>query len=362
MAGQAGLFDLQDRYAELSKSGDPLERLLSVVDFEVFRPTLDAALGRKDRSRGGRPPLDAVMMFKILVLQALYGLSDEQAEYQVRDRLSFMRFLGLGLGDRVPDRTTIWLFREALVTAGAMEGLFARFDAELKERGYFALGGQIVDASIVEAPRQRLTWEEKQQIRDGEDPPWPPAKARQKDTQARWTVKRGRVKAKPGPALDGSEARMVEGLLIPAFGYKSHINIDRRFRLIRRFAVTDAARHDGAQLPGLLNPDAFDNRVWADSAYRSKANEAAIAAAGRRSMVHFRKPKGRPMPEPHQRANRARSMVRSAVEHVFADQKQRMALFIRTIGLARATVKIGIANLAYNFRRLIWLEGQTAPV
>ncbi|QCO00317.1 transposase (plasmid) [Azospirillum argentinense] len=362
MAGQTGLFNLQDRYAELSKSGDPLERLSSVMDFEVFRPTLDAALGRKDRSKGGRPPLDAVMMFKILVLQALYGLSDEQAEYQVRDRLSFMRFLGLGLGDRVPDRTTIWLFREALVTAGAMEGLFARFDADLKERGYFALGGQIIDASIVEAPRQRLTREEKRQIRDGEDPPWPPAKARQKDTQARWTVKRGRVKAKPGPTLDGSEARMVEGLLIPAFGYKSHITIDRRFRLIQRFIVTDAARHDGAQLPGLLNPDAFDSRVWADSAYRSKANEAAITAAGRRSMVHFRKPKGRPMPEPHQRANRARSAVRSAVEHVFADQKARMGLFIRTIGLGRATVKIGLANLAYNFRRLIWLEGRTAPV
>lgn len=158
----------------LERGSRPLERLLSVVDFEVFRPTLDA-----------------VMMFKILVLQALYGLSDEQAEYQVRDRLSFMRFLGLGLGDRVPDRTTIWLFREALATAGAMEGLFARFDADLKERGYFALGGQIVDASIVEAPKQRLIREEK----------------------------RGRVKAKPGPTLDGSEARMVEGVLIPAFGY-----------------------------------------------------------------------------------------------------------------------------------------------
>ncbi|ALG73537.1 hypothetical protein VY88_22140 [Azospirillum thiophilum] len=132
--------------------------------------------------------------------------------------------------------------------------------------------------------------------------------------------------------------------------------------LIRRFAVTDAARHDGAQLPALLNPDAFDSRVWADSAYRSKATEEAIAAASRRSMVHFRKQKGRPMPGPHQRANRARSAVRSAVEHVFAEQKQRMALFIRTIGLGRATVKIGIANLAYNFRRLIWLEGRTAPV
>jgi transposase, IS5 family len=156
--------------------------------------------------------------------------------------------------------------------------------------------------------------------------------------------------------------RMAEGLLIPAFGYKSHINIDRRLRLIRRFIVTNAERHDGAQLPGLLNPDAFDSRVWADSAYRSKANEAAIAAAGRRSMGHFRKPKGRSMPEPHQRANRARSTVRSAIEHVFAEQKERMPLFIRTIGLGHATVKIGIANLAYNFRRLIWLEGRTAPV
>lgn len=171
----------------------------------------------------------------------------------------------------------------------------------------------IQSAQLRVAPRQRLAKEEKRNICDGEDPPWPPAKARQKDTQARWTVKRGRVKAKPGPTLDGSEARMVEGLVIPAFGYKSHISIDRRFRLIRRFAVTNTARHDGAQLPRLLNPDAFDSRVWA---YRSKANEAAIAAVGRRSMVHFRKPKGRSMPGPHQRANRARSAVRSAIEHV----------------------------------------------
>jgi IS5 family transposase len=363
MDRQAGLFDLQDRYRELSQTGDPQERLSAVMSFEVFRPALAAALGRKTRTKGGRPPMDAVVMFKILVLQALYGLSDEQAEYQVRDRLSFMRFLGLSLADRVPDRTTIWLYRETLVKAGAIEGLFARFDAELNARGYFALGGQIIDASIVEAPRQRLSAEEKRQIRDGEDPPWPPAKARQKDTQVRWTVKRGRVKAKLAPSLDGAgvSERTVEGLLIPAFGYKSHVNVDRRHRLIRRFAVTDAARHDGAQLTGLLNPDAFDSRVWADSAYRSAANEAAIAAAGRRSMVHFRKPKGRPMSGPHRRANRARSAVRSAIEHVFAEQKARMGLFVRTIGLARATVKIGLANIAYNLRRLAWLEGRSAP-
>jgi hypothetical protein len=139
---EAGLFDLQDRYRDLSRTGDPLERLSAVMSFEVFRPALAAALGRKARTKGGRPPMDAVVMFKILVLQALYGLSDEQAEYQVRDRLSFMRFLGLSLADRVPDRTTIWLYRETLVKAGAMEGLFARFDAELNARGYFALGGR----------------------------------------------------------------------------------------------------------------------------------------------------------------------------------------------------------------------------
>jgi IS5 family transposase len=367
MGAQGGLFDTEERLRQLSAAGDPLERLAAVVDFEIFRPDLDKALRRSSRERGGRPPMDAVMMLKVLVLQALYGLSDEAAEYQVRDRLSFMRFLGLGLGDRVPDRTTIWTFREQLTRTGAIEALFARFDAALKDRGYFALGGQIIDASIIEAPKQRLSTQEKQQIKDGEDPPWPPAKARQKDTEARWTVKRGRVKKKPSPDLGSSRGpagdtkRSAGPLMIPAFGYKNHINIDRRYGLIRRWTVTDAAAHDGHRLPDLLNKDAFDCRVWADTAYRSQANERAIAKAGRRSMVHFKKPRGRPMPERHKRANRSRSKVRAHVEHPFATQKRRMGLFVRTIGRARATAKIGMANLAYNLRRLIWLEGQAAP-
>jgi len=355
MGGSPGLFDLDERYAALSAFGDPLERLAAVVDFEIFRRLLNQALGRSDGSRGGRPPIDPVLLFKILVLQALYGLSDEQAEFQIRDRLSFMRFLGLGLADRVPDYSTIWRFREALVTAGVMEELFAQFDRALTERGYFALGGQLIDASIVEAPRQRLTVEEKQRVRAGERPDWPAAKARHKDIDARWTVKRGRVKKKPGPVLENRE-QLSEGLLIPAFGYKSHINADRRHRLIRRFQVTHAAANDGARLPDLLNWNAFGSRVWADTAYRSKANEAVLDAAGYRSMIHFKKPKDRPMSGPHRCANRARSAVRSAIEHVFAEQKQRMKLFVRTVGLARATVKIGMANMAYNMKRLVWLE------
>jgi len=135
MAAQRGFFDLDERYAQLSQAGDPLERLSRVVDFEVFRVELDAALRRSDGAKGGRPPMDCVLMFKVLVLQALYGLSDAQAEFQVMDRRTFGRFLGLDDGDKVPDETTIWRFREALVEAGAVEKLFARFDAHLKGAG-----------------------------------------------------------------------------------------------------------------------------------------------------------------------------------------------------------------------------------
>ena len=162
--GQAGLFDLDERYAALSKRGDPLERLAAVVDFEMFRADLEAALDRSDRSRGGRPPMDAVMMFQVLV-QALYGMADEQTEFQIRDRLSFMRFLRLDLHGRVPDARTIWLFGELLARAKAIDALFARFEAHLRASGYLAMGGQMIEASIVEAPRQRNTDAEKEELK-----------------------------------------------------------------------------------------------------------------------------------------------------------------------------------------------------
>jgi transposase len=163
MTGQPGFFDAEERLRWLSACGDPLERLRAVVDFEAFRGELEAALPRADRSRGGRPPYDTVLMFRVLVLQALYTLSDEQTEYQLRDRLSFMRFAGLALHDAVPDAKTIWLYREQLTRAGALGRLFARFDAVLAERGFLAMGGQIVDATVVEARRPRLTKETKEE-------------------------------------------------------------------------------------------------------------------------------------------------------------------------------------------------------
>ena len=199
MSGQAGFFDVSDRYAALSAAGDPLERLSAVIDFEVFRGPLIAALRRGLRSKGGRPPFDPVLMFKILVLQALWSLSDDAVEFQIKDRLSFQRFLGLGLAGTVPDATTVWLFRERLVKARAIDRLFARFDAALKERGYLAMGGQILDATIIPAPRQRNTGEEKAAIKEGRIPDgWKPARARQKDRDARWTVKYSKAKVKEG--------------------------------------------------------------------------------------------------------------------------------------------------------------------
>ena len=167
MAGQPGFFDLDERLRQLSSGGDPLQRLSRVVDFELFRKPLAKALKRSDRAKGGRPPYDAVLMFKVLVLQALYNLSDDRCEYQIRDRLSFMRFLGLSLEDAVPDAKTIWLFREHLTQGGAVENLFARFDKHLAKSGYLAMGGQIVDATIVAAPKQRNTDGEKADIKAG---------------------------------------------------------------------------------------------------------------------------------------------------------------------------------------------------
>ena len=172
MRGQGGFFDVEDRRKELSAKGDDLERLNAIVDFEVFRPDLARAVPRSDGSKGGRPAFDHVLMFKVLILQAAHGLSDERAEYLIKDRLSFMRFLGLGLADTVPDANTIWTFREALTRARiegkpAIEVLFKAYEVALTKAGFLAMGGQIIDASIVAAPKQRNTDEEKREIKAG---------------------------------------------------------------------------------------------------------------------------------------------------------------------------------------------------
>jgi IS5 family transposase len=358
MSGQPGFFDVDERLQRLSDLGDQLEVYGRTVDFELFRPELDAALVYSDGAKGGRPAYDAVMMFKVLVIQAQNNLSDERAEFLVNDRLSFMRFLGLSLGDRVPDATTIWLFRERLVKAGAIRRLFDRFEQAVRDAGYIPMSGQIVDASLVAAPKQRNTEAEKADIKAGRVPEaWQeqPAKLRQKDRDARWTVKFTKAR----PKSDGT--KQVD-IAIPAFGYQNHIGIDRRHGLVRRWTVTDAARFEGAIIrDGLLDKTNTASSVWADSAYRSKVNETFLAANGLTSQIHRKKPQGKPMPQRTSRANARKSAVRARVEHVFAEQKARMSLFIRTVGLARAELKIGMANLVCNIRRTAWLDRRSVP-
>ena len=132
--------------------GDQLGAYSAAVDFELFRPELEAVLAYSDNARGVRPPYDLVLMFKILVIQAQHGLSDDRAEFLINDRLSFMRVLGLGLGDRVPDAKMIWKFRERLSRAGAVDRLIRRFDDAVRAAGYIAMLGQFVDSCLVAAP------------------------------------------------------------------------------------------------------------------------------------------------------------------------------------------------------------------
>lgn len=358
MTGLPGFFDFDDRLRRLSDLGDQLEAFDKAVDFEMFRSDLSVALGYASGLQGGRPPFDPVLMFKILVIQAANNLSDERAEFLINDRLSFMRFLGLTLSDRVPDARTIWLFRERLTRAEVIKPLFDRFDAALRASGYIAMSGQIIDATLVSAPKQRMTDEERKTVKEGRVPEeWKkrPAKLRHKDRDARWTVKFKKAKEK----ADGTKPLV--DIAIPTYGYQNHVSIDAGFGFIRKWQATDAALYEGAVLrDGLLDKANTSRKVWADTAYRSKANEAFMEDNGFVSHVHRKKPKGKPMGEATRRANNLKSKVRSHVEHVFAEQKTRMGLFIRTIGIARATTKIGLANLVYNIKRMICLQRRAA--
>lgn len=343
--GQFGFFDADRRLAAITSKGDPLEMIARVVPFESFRAEIEAAVltpVSEKKSPAGRKPIDVMVMFRMLVLQSLYNLSDEQVEYQVRDRLSFTRFLRLGIEDRIPDGTTLWLFREALGKAGLIEKLFERFGQHLETKGYIARGGQMIDATIVPVPKQRNTREENEEVKAGKTPKaWKqnPAKNRQKDKDARWTKKHGKS----------------------FYGYKNHVNADAKRKLIRQYEVTDASVHDSQQFDGLLNQANTSADVYADSAYRSAETEAKLNLRGLRSRIHRRANRNHPLSKVQEDANRRKSRVRARIEHVFgAQQTAPGGRIVRTIGIARAKVKIGLQNLVYNIRRLVTLERMVA--
>jgi transposase, IS5 family len=330
-AEMPGLFDVELRLQWLQAKGDPLNRLNTVIDWESFRPLLAQAVTKPAKGPGGRPANDPLKMFKMLVVQRYYNLSDEQTEYQVSDRLSFQQFVGWTVADKVPDANTLWDFREVLVIAGVCEKLFDLFGQQLHAQGLLAQPGKLVDASFVDVPRQRNHREENATIKNGGVPEtWEqqPAKRRQKDVDARWTKKNAEVH----------------------YGYKNHVKADAQSKLLERYAVTDASVHDSQMLEPLVEPT--DGTVYADSAYRSAEAEAMLAQQQVTSQIHERAYRNRPLTEEQQERNRQKSKIRARIEHVFGYMSQSMkGFYLRPIGQRRNAAAIGLINLIYNLAR-----------
>ena len=248
MVGQQGLWDEAQRLAKLARNKPSPDRLKAAIPWEEFRPLLESAFAKERKSPAGRKRIDVIVMLRILLLQQLHNLSDEEVEFQVNDRRSFEKFAGLGVMHSIPDATTVALFRAQLRQAGIFEELFQKFDAYLEEQGLTARGRQIIDATIVPVPKQRNRRKDNEDIKQGKVPEdWQhnPNRLQQKDLDARWTKKNG----------------------ISHYGDKNSISIDAIYGLIRRHVLTPANLHDSPMLPALLDGKNADAMVWADSAY-----------------------------------------------------------------------------------------------
>ncbi len=273
------------------------------------------------------------MMFKILILQRYYGLGDTQLEYQIIDRLSFKKFLGLESGDKVPDEKTVWAFREKLTNEGLVEKLFSQFNAHLKSQGLIMNEGKMIDASFTIAPRQRNTKEENKKIKEGvgnelwEDKP---NKKKHKDIDARWTKKNGET----------------------FYGYKNHAKVDSKSKFIDKYKVTDASVHDSQALDDLLEEEDKGQDIYADSAYTGEDQEKTINKYEMNNKVHEKGYRNKPLTDEQKANNKEKSRTRARIEHVFGFMEQSMnGLVVKSVGITRATGIIGLINLTYNLFR-----------
>jgi IS5 family transposase len=332
---KTSLFADQEREAKLNKLGDALRVLEQHVDFAALAAEVDSAAPRPSRERGGRPPFPTELMVRVLLIQQLFNLSDEQMEFQLLDRLSFQRFVGLRASSQIPDRTTIWTFKERLIQAGASESIFEAVNRQLSRHGYIARGGQMIDASIVQVPRQSLNKNEKALVGEGAMPAdWKPAKRRQKDMDARWTKKHGKS----------------------YFGYKVSANADKRYKLVRKIKVSTASEHDTTHFEDVLDPANTNRNILADKGYVDSEREARLSKQGWRMHIQRKGSKDKPISDTQQRRNRRIARTRACIEHVFAGMAQMGGKALRSIGLARATLHLHWKVAAYNLQRLVYLK------
>jgi len=308
----AGQFSFVDALAPQVAGGGSgrLDRLDGLVKWYRFEKLLAALRG----GGAGRPAYPPVQMFKVLLLQSLYGLSDAEMEEALGDRLSFRRFAGLALTDAVPDHSTICRFRNLLVEKGLLEKLFAELDRQLEKAGVILKRGTMLDATVIETSAAR-----------------PPMGGTSSDPDARFT----RCKGKPGSS----------------FGYKAHVGVDEGSGLIRSVVTTPANVNDTVPADLLIRGD--EKAVLADGAYHTHAREAALKAAGIKPRLTRRPNKHHPeLPPRLSHYNRLIARRRAAVETTFATLKRRMGLsVIRYKGLAKAAGQVLIAAMAFNLRR-----------
>ena len=329
-----GLFSAIEHQQAVAGKKTGILKLRDLIDWEAFRPLLEELTGyaTRDWSKGGKPPFDPVLMFKVLVLQKFHGLSDDATEEQIFDRFSFQNFLGLHPGDDIPDAKTLWDFKQR-IEAGGREGgrrLFEAFGNLLDKRGLIAREGSIVDASFVEAPRQRNDRDQNGRIKQGRRPEEfdaNPAVGRQKDTEARWTKKNQQTH----------------------FGWKNHTKVDLKTKLILKSETTPANVHDSQVFKQLL--DKQDQAVLGDSAYHSEEHESHLLEIGAQEFLMRKATRHHPLSAAEIKTNHTISRMRVRVEHVFARMKQMGADLCRSIGLKRATQHNHLSNLVYNMDR-----------
>lgn len=338
------LFEEEFTIRALSEMGNPLERLSEVVDFEMFRPVLEEVLVIKERkSEAGRRPIDVVMMFKILFLQRYYGLGDHQIEYQIIDRTSFRNFLGIHTVDEVPDEKTVWAVRDKLSDAGTFDLLFTDFRKFLDEKGLSFNEGKIIDATFVEAPKQRNTKEENKMIKEGKGKElWNPVddddektrkykknKKSHKDIDARWTQKRGENH----------------------YGYKNHVKADKKTKLIETYKTTDASVHDSQVIEPLIDKEKDNGqKLWLDSGYESQ--EGIIEECGMIPVICEKGHRNHPLTDEQKSNNRIKSKTRCLVEHIFGFIEGAMnGSLVRSIGMIRAKADAALTCLVYNIFR-----------
>jgi transposase, IS5 family len=335
------LFTIIEHQEKIAALKVGINKLDDYIDWENFRAELEDILGysKRDSKKGGRPPFDPVLMLKVLLIQKFYDLSDAATEQQIQDRFSFMSFLGLRPGDTVPDKNTIWDFKQALEKNGCngTERLFKHFQEQLNKEGLISKEGSIVDASFVDAPRQRNSRDQNNEIKSGKRPEGfekDTNKGRQKDCDARWSKKNQEVH----------------------YGYKNHVKIDAKSKLIVKGMTTAGNVHDSQVFKDLVDKE--DNAVFADSAYQSEEIEKyVLETCDSEEFIMLKGKRGKPLSEEEKATNKLRSRIRARVEHVFGRMKQLGMDYVRSIGLPRAIQHNTLCNLLYNLDRYRVLIG-----